>query len=74
MSIESAKEFLERVKNDEDFRKECEKSPPEDWMKFVEENGFDFSKGEFEQVKSELSDGELEVVGGTGVAALDVEF
>ncbi len=66
MSMESAKAFLERMKNDEGFRKECsEKSSPEDRMKFVKESGFDFSKEEFEQVKSELSDEELDLVSGS---------
>ncbi len=65
MSIESAKAFVERMKTDEDFRKEVgEKSSPEDWMKFVKENGFDFSKEEFEQVKSELSEEELDRIDG----------
>ncbi len=64
MTIESAKAFVERMKNDEDFRKELdEKSSPDDWMKFVKENGFDFSKDELEQVKSELSEDELEKIG-----------
>ncbi len=65
MTIESAKAYLERLRNDEDFRKEVgEKSSPEDWMKFVKENGFDFSKEEFEQVKSELSEEELDRIDG----------
>ncbi len=65
MSIESAKAFLEKMKNDEDFRKECgEKSSPEDRMKFVKENGFEFTKEEFEQVKTQLSDDELSAVAG----------
>ncbi len=65
MTIESAKAYLERIKNDEDFKKEVgEKSSPEDRMKFIKDNGFDFSKEEFEQVKSELSDDELEKIGG----------
>ena len=65
MTSESAKAYLERMKNDENFRKECsEKSSPEEWMKFVKESGFDFSKEEFEQVKSEMSVEELDKVGG----------
>ncbi len=65
MSIESAKAFVERMKNDEDFRKEVgEKSSPEDWMKFAKESGFDFSKEDIEQVKPELSEDELDKVGG----------
>ncbi|MCP4293428.1 MAG: Nif11-like leader peptide family natural product precursor [bacterium] len=61
MSIESAKAFLERMNTDGDFRKELdEKSSPEDRMQFTKANGFDFSKEEFEQVKSEMSEEELE--------------
>ncbi len=52
LSIESAKAFVERMKNDKDFRKEVgEKSFPEDRKKFVKESGFDFSREEFEQVR-----------------------
>ncbi len=65
MSIESAKAFVERMNTDDDFRKELdEKSTPEDRMQFVKANGFDFSKEELEQVKSELSDEELESLSG----------
>ncbi len=65
MSIESAKAFVERMKTDEDFRKEVGgKSSPEDQMKFVKENGFDFSKEEFGQVKSELSEEDLDRIDG----------
>ncbi len=66
MSIESVKAFMERMKTDGDFRKEVgEKSSGEDRMQFVKANGFDFSKEEFEQVKSELSDEELGLVSGS---------
>ncbi len=65
MSFESAKAFVERMKNDENFRKECSgKSSPEDRMKFVKESGFDFSREDIKHVKSELSDEELESLGG----------
>ncbi len=65
MTIESAKAFVERIKNDDDFSKEVgEKSSPENRMKFVKDNGFDFSNEEFEQVKSELSDDDLESLSG----------
>ncbi len=72
MTIESAKAFLERMKNDEGFRKECsKKSSPEDRMKFVKESGFDFSTEEFEHVKSELGEDELEAIGGGGTSGED---
>ncbi len=42
-------------------------------MEFLKDNGFDFSKQEFEQVKPELNDGELEAIeagdGGTNACA-----
>ncbi len=67
MSIESAKAFVERMKNDEDFSKEVgEKSSPENRMKFVKESGFDFSKEELETVqeKMQLTEDELESLAG----------
>ncbi len=73
MSIERAKAFMESMKTDGDFKKEVgEKSSGEDRMQFVKANGFDFSKEEFEQVKSELSEGELEKVPGGGMECDDV--
>ncbi len=72
MSIQSAKEFLEKMKKDEDFRKECsKKSSSEDRMNFLMMNGFDFSKEEFKQVKSELSKDELEAIIGAGTSGED---
>ncbi|MCP4138700.1 MAG: Nif11-like leader peptide family natural product precursor, partial [Chloroflexi bacterium] len=69
MSVESAKSFLERMKTDEDFRKECsDKSSPEDRMIFLKESGFDFSKEDIEKVKSEMSEEELGSVAGGGYA------
>lgn len=71
MSIESAKAFLERVKNDEDFRKELEEqASAEERIKFVKAQGFDFTKEEIDSHKEELSDGELESVAGGGHVCL----
>ncbi len=67
MSIESAKAFVERMKTDEDFRKEVsEKSSPEERIKFVKESGFDFTKEELETVreKLQLTDEDLETFSG----------
>jgi predicted ribosomally synthesized peptide with nif11-like leader len=65
MSIESAKAFLERVKNDEDFRKELEEqASAAERIKFVKAQGFDFTKEEIDSHKEELSDEELEEVAG----------
>ncbi len=63
MSIESAKAFLERVKNDEDFRKELEgKTSVEERMKFAKAQGFDFTKEEICELADSLSDEELDAV------------
>jgi predicted ribosomally synthesized peptide with nif11-like leader len=67
MSIESAKAFLEKVKNDEDFRKSVgEIATTEQRMEFVKEAGFDFTKEEIEKLSSEVSDKQLDVVSGGG--------
>jgi predicted ribosomally synthesized peptide with nif11-like leader len=51
MSIESARAFLERVQNDEDFRKTVgEIATAEERMEFVQGAGFDFTK---EEIKSD---------------------
>ncbi|MCP4414483.1 MAG: Nif11-like leader peptide family natural product precursor [Gammaproteobacteria bacterium] len=67
MSIESAKAFMERMKNDENFRKEVgKKSSPEERMAFVTAAGFDFTKEELDTVpaKLQLTDEELERLSG----------
>ncbi len=65
MSIESAKAFLERVENDEDFRKELEgQASVEERMKFAKAQGFDFTEDEIREVRESLSDDELDTVAG----------
>ena len=65
MSIESAKAFLERVEDDEDFRKSVgEIATTEQRMEFVKGAGFDFTKEEIVKLTSELSDEQLEKVHG----------
>ncbi len=67
MSIESAKAFMERVVNDEDFRKEVESiATAEERIAFVTAAGFDFTKEELETVreKLQLTDEELETLSG----------
>ncbi len=67
MSIESAKAFLERVENDEDFRKELEgKTSLEERMKFAKLQGFDFTKGEIRECMESLSDEDLDAVAAGG--------
>ncbi len=73
MSIESAKAFLERVKNDEDFRKELEgQVSMEERMKVAKAQGFDFTKDEIGEVHDSLTDQELEEVAGGGWGCRDV--
>ena len=63
MSIESAKAFLERIKNDEDFKKSVEEIvTTEERMEFVKGAGFDFTKEEINSIKVELSDEDLDMV------------
>ncbi len=65
MSIESAKAFLERVKDDEDFRKELvDRTSAEERMKFAKAQGFDFTKEEIDSIKDELSDDQMDAVAG----------
>jgi predicted ribosomally synthesized peptide with nif11-like leader len=65
MSIESAKAFLERMRNDEAFRKSVgEIATSEERMEYVKGAGFDFTKDEIANLKDELSDDDLDVVSG----------
>ncbi len=65
MSIESAKAFLERVKNDEDFAEECVRlASPEERMKFAKAQGFDFTGDEMYEVNDSLTEEELDEVAG----------
>ena len=67
MSIESAKAFLERVENDEDFRKELGvQASAEERIKFAKAQGFDFTKEEIQNVYANLSEEELDAVSGGG--------
>jgi predicted ribosomally synthesized peptide with nif11-like leader len=68
MSIESAKAFLERMRNDEDFRKSVEEiATAEERMEYVKEAGFDFTKDEIASHKDELTEEELvKAAGGSG--------
>jgi len=67
MSVESAKQFIEKMKTDEAFAqkvKECKDS--EARMTFVKESGFDFTTEEVKGLQGELSDDELDAVAGGG--------
>jgi predicted ribosomally synthesized peptide with nif11-like leader len=65
MSIENAKVFLERVKNDEDLLKRLKDAQSgEDRLSIAEAEGFEFTKEEMFQVQSELGEEELARVAG----------
>ena len=67
MSIESARVFLERVRDDEDFRKSVgEIATAEERMEFVNGAGFEFSRQELDDVASELNMEDLDAVAGGG--------
>lgn len=74
MSIESAKTFIEKVKNEEDFKKKLGAlKDAEERFEFARAEGFDFTKEELAEVKEEegLTDEELDnVAGGCGHACL----
>ena len=65
MSIENAKGFVGRMKDDEDFRKSVgEPGTAEERMAYVKKAGFEFTIGELEEVSTELRDDELNHVSG----------
>ncbi len=65
MSIESAKAFLEKVKDDEDFRNSVGKiATAEERMEYLKGAGFDFTKDEIATLNDELSAEELDIVAG----------
>ena len=65
MSIESAKAFLERVRNDEDFRKELEEqASAAARMEVAKAQGFDFTEKELDEVTADLGEDQLEAVSG----------
>jgi len=65
MSIESAREFLEKYKNDAELvAKLAGKAGPAERMAVAKAAGFDFSYEELAQVNEELSEDELDAVAG----------
>ncbi len=66
MSMESAKAFMERMKNDEDFcKKVIECKDNEARKAFVEKEGLDFTPDDIEELRL-LGDGEIEGIAGSG--------
>ncbi len=64
MSVESAKEFMKRVREDKTFLESIEKKIDSGVQAVLEEAGFDFSRDELVSVMGELSDDELRAIPG----------
>ncbi len=65
MSIESAKAFVEKVKNDEEFRIKLGAAENKDERQaMAKAAGFDFTEEEWHIVTSQLSEEELSAVAG----------
>lgn len=66
MSIESAKQFLEKMKNEEEFRKEMGNlKSPEEIIEKANAHGFQFTKDQLENAKGDvLEDSDLDAVAG----------
>jgi len=76
MSVKSAKEFLEKVKSDDDFRKSLENAASDEARKaLVKKKGFDFTKEELKEAAGisggpqKISEEDLEAVAGGGAAS-----
>lgn len=68
MSIESAKAFLNKIQEDDAFKKKISSlENKEERIDFIRKEGFDFTEEEFNQVRKELSPEALdEAAGGKG--------
>ena len=65
MSIESARAFLERAKNDEEFRNKLNAAEDRDSrVAMVKAEGFDFTQEDWAAVSDELSDEDLDQAAG----------
>jgi predicted ribosomally synthesized peptide with nif11-like leader len=65
MSIESARLFIEKLKNDQEFaQKALACTDAEERMRFEREAGFDFTASELKMAGQELSDNDLDSVSG----------
>ncbi len=67
MSLESAKSFMERVKNDAAFKQRLADAADSDARaKIVEDEGYHFTREEVMQLPEELTDEQLDQVSGAG--------
>ena len=64
MSLESAKQCLEKMKTDVDFRDQVHKASVEDRKELFKQAGFDFSLEEMQKASGELADDDLDQVAG----------
>ena len=72
MSLESAKSFMEKVKTDAAFAKQCQKAKTADeFVKKAAELGYSFTQAEFDTASQDLSDDDLlNVTGGMGTGTI----
>ncbi len=55
MSIQNAINFLARVQSDDDYRQSCYKfQAKQDLMEYIQQEGYSFSEGEFENAINHL--------------------
>jgi len=65
MSMEQARAFLEKVKNDEDLQKRLsDAQDKESRWEIAKQEGFEFTLGELGEASDELGEADLEGVGG----------
>ena len=73
MSLESAKQFIERMKNDTDFAKQVTAcADAQERMALVKTEGYEFTQEEIGQIKEQLSDEELDNITGGGCICADI--
>ena len=66
MSLESARQFMAKIRSDQSFADSIKQTKPQDRKQFITNVGFDFSDDELKQAREEMSDEELAgVAGGT---------
>ncbi len=67
MSLESARKFAEKVKDDKGFAAQlAEFETSDERVAFVQQAGFDFTDAEWNEVREELGDDELDAVAAGG--------
>jgi predicted ribosomally synthesized peptide with nif11-like leader len=60
MSLESAKEFLKKVSEDNEFKNQLSSAPDKNArMELIKSEGFDFTEEEYEKAKSDIIESEM---------------